>query len=71
MPRIDATRWSGKVIEEERATLAERGAEPRVTLTWLSQAEVTQRECDAADERRCAALRAQAVKGANRIRYQR
>ena len=71
MPKIDASQWSGKVIEEERATLAERGAEPQLTLAWLSRAEIVQRERDAADGQRCAALRAQALKGANRIRYQR
>ena len=59
------------MIEQERATLAERGAEPVLTLAWLSRAEIIQRERGEADERRCAALRAQSVRGANRIRYQR
>jgi hypothetical protein len=66
MPRIDATRWSGTVIEQERATLAERGAEPILTLSWLSRVEVAQRERDAADEARCAALRLEGLRGAAR-----
>jgi hypothetical protein len=71
VPEIDVSQWSVEAMEQERATLAERGAEPVLTLAWLSRAEIIQRERDAADDARCAALRAQAVKGANRIRYQR
>jgi hypothetical protein len=71
MPKIDASQWSGKVIEEERATLAEQGAEPVLTLAWLSQAEVAQRQRDAAEDVRIAQLKAQGLKGANRVRHQR
>ena len=66
MPETDATRWSAETIEQERATLAARGAEPVLTLSWLSRAEVAQRERHAADERRCAALRLEGLRGVAR-----
>jgi hypothetical protein len=42
-----------------------------ITLRWLSAAERAQRDQDQADEAYLSTLRAQSVRGANRIRYQR
>ena len=71
MPQTNVTDWSPQAIAEQQARLQAEGAEPRLTLGWLSAAERIQRDADRADEHRCAVLRAQSVRGANRIRYQR
>jgi hypothetical protein len=62
--------WTAEQITEQLERLAAQDAEPRVlqTLSWLSAAERQLRDQEAADAARCAALRGQGLKGANRVR---
>jgi hypothetical protein len=73
VPRVDVSGWNGDAVAEQVERLRTAGAEPAVTttLSWLSAAERSQRDQDLADAARCAVLRANSVKGANRVRHQR
>jgi hypothetical protein len=65
MPRIDISGWLPEAVEEQVDRLKARGAEPEVivSLRWLSAVERAQRDADLEDEKRCRALKRDAVKG--------
>jgi hypothetical protein len=73
MPHLDASAWTPAMVAEQTERLEAQGAQPRVVVTiyWRSAAERAQDAQDQADETYLSTLRAQAVKRANRIRYQR
>jgi hypothetical protein len=68
MPKVDASNWTPAMIAEQVERLEAQGAQPRVvtTILWRSRAELRQAEQDAADERRLANLRGEALKGGGR-----
>lgn len=66
MPEVDASDWPDDAVHEQVARLLAAGAQPAVTMVikWKSTAERHRDAQDAADEQRCAVLRAQALRGA-------
>jgi hypothetical protein len=70
VPRLDVSSWTDDAVLEQLERLEVRGAEPRVTRTlcWLSAAERSLRDQERADAARCAGLRAQGLKGANKVK---
>jgi hypothetical protein len=73
MPTVDVSTWTTAQIEDAADTVRARGVEPTITtiMRWPSAAELAHQQRQRADDVRLAQLRAQGLKGANRVRIQR